>query len=182
MVWRRVAIPFDLSFHDLHLIIQAAMGWEHQHLYAFSEHLESRYFTVVSPYAEEFGANARMVPADNILWQYLNQFHIEEDEERDKMYYQYDYGDDWMHEIDVEGYEDSNSPFPELLNAEGACPPENCGGPPGFQMFKDYIRSDMSKEEYFNLIIAVNPEGYDAHHVDMADLKRRVKNWRSLDH
>lgn len=67
IIWRKMAVPTILTFHELHLMIQAAMGWEHQHLYSFTEHPESRYFMIVSPYAEEFGADATKISASNIL-------------------------------------------------------------------------------------------------------------------
>ena len=34
-VWRRVLVPEDFSFEQLHRVIQAAMGWEDCHLHEF---------------------------------------------------------------------------------------------------------------------------------------------------
>lgn len=34
-IWRRVQIPSDSTFEDLHLIIQIAMGWCDEHLHDF---------------------------------------------------------------------------------------------------------------------------------------------------
>lgn len=181
VIWRKVAVPVDLNFHDLNLIIQAAMGWENQHLYTFQESLESKYFTLVSPYAEEFGADAKKTPSTNILWSYLNQFHMDEDAIRDKMYYQYDYGDDWMHEIEVVDYDRSDRVSPELLDGEGACPPENCGGIPGFQMLKECLIGRMTKEEYYGFYCAIDVKGYDIHKIDIPYLRARVKGWRRLE-
>ena len=35
MVWRRVLVPSLTSLHELHGVLQVAMGWESIHLYAF---------------------------------------------------------------------------------------------------------------------------------------------------
>ncbi len=34
-IWRRIQVPADSSFWDLHVAIQDAMGWTDHHLHAF---------------------------------------------------------------------------------------------------------------------------------------------------
>jgi hypothetical protein len=34
-IYRKLAAPFDLTLHQLHLIIQAAVGWQDKHRYFF---------------------------------------------------------------------------------------------------------------------------------------------------
>jgi hypothetical protein len=36
LVWRRVQVPEDFSFWDLHVAIQDAMGWQDCHLHEFN--------------------------------------------------------------------------------------------------------------------------------------------------
>ena len=36
LVWRRIQVPEDYSFWDLHVAIQDAMGWNDTHLHEFS--------------------------------------------------------------------------------------------------------------------------------------------------
>lgn len=36
-VWRRILIPADAKFFDLHKAIQGAFGWQECHLFRFSE-------------------------------------------------------------------------------------------------------------------------------------------------
>ena len=36
-VWRRVLIPSDITFLELHYIIQAAFGWYNEHLFKFQQ-------------------------------------------------------------------------------------------------------------------------------------------------
>ena len=179
IIWRKVAIPLELTFHSLHLIFQAAMGWGNQHLYSFKEAKESRHFNVVSPHAEEFGIDGTRASASNVLWSYLNQFPSE-GEAKEKFYYEYDYGDYWHHEVTVEELDRSNRTSAELLDGAGACPPENCGGVPGFARMKEYLAGQMDAEEYYDWFTAVDAETFDVHAFDMRMMKLKVKGWKLL--
>ena len=50
------------------------------------------------------------------------------------MLYTYDLGDDWQHEVSLEGFLHGWSPagLPVCSDGVGACPPDDCGGPTGF--------------------------------------------------
>jgi hypothetical protein len=51
--------------------------------------------------------------------------------------YTYDFGDDWRHEIVVEQAlpAEPGAEYPLLVAGERRCPPEDCGGPPGYEAF-----------------------------------------------
>jgi len=34
-IWRRVQVPADIALDELHLVLQAAMGWTNSHLHSF---------------------------------------------------------------------------------------------------------------------------------------------------
>jgi len=55
----------------------------------------------------------------------------------DRIIYEYDFGDDWLHEVCLARViENMASPRLALcLEGSGKCPPEDCGGPPGFEEF-----------------------------------------------
>ena len=46
--------------------------------------------------------------------------------------YTYDFGDDWEHVITLKKITTTDAPLPTLVKAQIGCPPEDCGGPPGF--------------------------------------------------
>jgi hypothetical protein len=52
--------------------------------------------------------------------------------------YEYDFGDGWRHEVLFEGFppSDPKTKYPLCVEGERACPPEDCGGPPGYA---DYL-------------------------------------------
>ncbi len=179
VVWRRVALPMELTFDSLHLIFQAAMGWENQHLYSFKETRKSRYFEITSPHLEESGIDATRASASKVLWSYFNQF-VMEDQPRDTFFYLYDFGDDWLHEVSILELDRSDRSGAELLDGGGACPPENCGGHPGYARMKDYLNGKMSKKEYYDWMTAQDAENWDVHHFDLKRMKLRVKGWKML--
>lgn len=166
LIFREMWVPMGITFDQLHQLIQAAMGWENYHLYSFQEHPETRYFSVVSPFTEEFGIDGTEVIADSILFSNFNSNQMLSDNQPpDKLYYIYDFGDNWMHEFYVQEF-DRNGTVPELVTGAGACPPEDCGGVQGFQFLKNHLSGKMSAEDYFDLFIAVNDDDFDVNEFD----------------
>ena len=52
-VWRRIVIPGNFTFHDLHNTIQSAFGWWDEHLYQFQRHPFDGGWTVKEPDDED---------------------------------------------------------------------------------------------------------------------------------
>ena len=66
--------------------------------------------------------------------------------------YTYDFGDDWEHEILLdEVIANSHNRFPILLESNGERPPEDVGGPGGYE---EYLRivSDPESPEYESVV------------------------------
>ena len=65
-----------------------------------------------------------------------------EDTGTKRMTYLYDFGDGWEHTIRVE-YVVAPEPgarYPQLVEATGRCPPEDIGGPPGYEEYLEAIK------------------------------------------
>ena len=63
------------------------------------------------------------------------------------MVYLYDFGDGWRHEVFLEKIMPSEPPTkPLCLAGERKCPPEDVGGPSGYQEFLEVI-FDLGHEE-----------------------------------
>ena len=152
-VWRRVLIPSDITFHELHYIIQAAFGWYNEHLYKFQHRPYDRDWTVEVPEEGEdfpgmmgmFGFGPEQKDArETKVGPFLRSRFL------DKFVYIYDFGDDWVHDITIEEVSSNqNLLFPRCIDGKGACPPEDCGGPWGYQAMKDDGEADDPK--YFDL-------------------------------
>ena len=66
-----------------------------------------------------------------------------------KFLYEYDFGDGWIHEVVAEKILPPDPGFknPVCLAGENACPPEDCGGIPGYYNLLE-ILGDRKHPEY----------------------------------
>ena len=176
-VWRRIQVPGNYSFWDLHVAIQDAMGWTDSHLHMFrlqnSEGSKIRMLGLPDPDGEvqiEAGWNV------DLAGHFLRA--------GDLLYYEYDFGDGWEHEILFEGRPDANqkTKYPHCLEGARACPPEDCGGVPGYEDLINATR-DPNHERHEELVEwhggVINPEEFDAESVDFDDPRERLKLVRS---
>jgi len=123
-LWRRFRLEKAATFADLHLAIQDACGWGNYHLFAFLGP-DGRETIAGIPDEEwdEDCPDAREVKLTSVF----------EPRGRQSCVYQYDFGDDWHHEVTYEGIERSRDRFTRRLVAgEGTFPPEDCGGSEGY--------------------------------------------------
>lgn len=123
-VWRRVLVPAHVTFDKFHQIIQAAFGWENCHLYQFSKSGWSSEFVYKIPDDyddEEITENSRTTFISEVFTMSKQTYT-----------YTYDFGDNWMHSIILEKISDTEKPVIVCLAGKGACPPEDCGGTPGY--------------------------------------------------
>jgi hypothetical protein len=132
-VWRRVVVPDDLTFAQLHRVIQVAMGWEDCHLHRFQVGGQRIDPHMADPFG--FGDDAPSLAEDKIRLRDVLDEHK-------KFRYWYDFGDDWLHEITIEKRLPAGpgeDPTPRLVAGRRACPPEDCGGPWGYAELLDAL-------------------------------------------
>ena len=60
-----------------------------------------------------------------------------------KFSYEYDFGDSWGHVIQAEKTPEAEPGvrYPRCLAGKRACPPEDCGGPYGYDDFVEAVRN-----------------------------------------
>lgn len=140
-IWRTVEVPADASLKMLHDVIQAAMGWQDYHLWAF-EAGEQRY-GIPDPDWPEGGVRAAKSTKLGALL----------DRGVRELIYTYDMGDDWRHIVTVEWIGDGaeGKRYPRLVDGARRCPPEDVGGLPGFEAFLEAI-SDPAHEEHADVL------------------------------
>ena len=116
MIWRRVLVPESVSLHELHCVVQLAMGWEGIHLFEFAVR-GGRYA----------GAGLSGLSSDVAL----SGFRFRRNA---KFRYTYDMFSGWEHEIRVEHRLAAvpGKRYPQCVGGAGACPPEDCGGPDAY--------------------------------------------------
>lgn len=91
--------------------------------------------------------------------------------EGDKLIYEYDFGDGWEHKIRIEKIlpAEKGKRYPVCLAGKRACPPEDCGGPPGYERLLEVLR-DPKHEEYEETLEWLggpfDPEAFDVNEVN----------------
>ena len=98
-IWRRIQVPGNYSFWDLHVAIQDAMGWLDSHLHQFTllNPKTGEHTLIGIPYEPEYEGESPVFPD----WQVKIADYCMRP--RTKIKYEYDFGDDWRHEIKFEG-------------------------------------------------------------------------------
>jgi hypothetical protein len=130
LIWRRVAVRASSTLSHLHRVIQAAMGWLDYHLWEFR--VGEDVYTMPHP---EFDSWRTVRPANTTKLSKVLNLGI------DEFAYIYDMGDDWHHRIIIEKIDTAipDQTYPALIEGERRCPPEDCGGVPGYYQFIDDI-------------------------------------------
>jgi hypothetical protein len=128
-IWRRVLVDGSTTLDELHFVIQAAFGWWNCHLHEF-EFGDTRYG--ISDSGWSFGEE----PVD--------EADVRLDEvaaQGNSFLYTYDFGDDWCHKITVEKVTPPSPAVstPSCIAGRRAGPPEDCGGPWGYQAILDAL-------------------------------------------
>ena len=138
LIWRRVAVRTSINLKVLHSVIQAAMGWLDYHLWEFTAN--ERKYGILIP--NDLDWNGRIKNAATTKLSALLTTGVME------INYIYDIGDNWQHRIIVEKLKpaEPNALYPQFLGGERRCPPEDCGGFPGYYDFLDNIASKQSKK------------------------------------
>jgi hypothetical protein len=163
-IWRRIQVISDITLFDLHGILQTVMGWTNSHLHEFDV------------FGDPYGDPAVMegeVPDERKVT--LGKLITGE---KEKFHYLYDFGDSWEHEILVEKILplESGTTYPICLKGKRACPPEDCGGPPGYEELLDALNdpSHPDHEDMFDWL----PGDFDSEKFDVEEVNKRLRGSR----
>jgi hypothetical protein len=156
-IWRRLQVRGSTTLSKLHAILQDLAGWTNSHLYSFD--VAGKSYEEPDPEAE--GANARKTQLARLGLQVGNRFE-----------YLYDFGDYWAHEVLLEEIlpPDPDTVYPLCLDGARAWPPEDSGGPPGYDAILEALQnpSDASSGETLEWL----PRGYDPEIFDLRATNR----------
>jgi len=138
LIWRRVAVRTSMNLKAVHSVIQAAMGWLDSHLWEFAAN--GRKYTMLVPNDADW--NERIKDVAKTKLSALLTIGVRE------ISYVYDMGDNWQHRIIVEKLKaaEPGAHYPQFLGGERRCPPEDCGGIPGYYEFLHNIGSKQNKK------------------------------------
>lgn len=134
-IWRTLLVPESLNFAQLHEVIQAAFGWTDSHLHQFI--VGGLVIGAAELLSDDFD-DRRTLEATEFRLSDLVLYHFEQP----AILYEYDFGNSWNHWI---VFEDQvrvakGETWPTLLDGARSRPPEDVGGPPGYERFLEAWR------------------------------------------
>ncbi|MBI4748700.1 MAG: plasmid pRiA4b ORF-3 family protein [Acidobacteria bacterium] len=152
-IWRRVQVLNNMTFADLHDVIQIVMRWTYSHLHQFV--VANEFIGSVAELEDDVLDEARIKLSDYISG------------EKGKFRYEYDFGDRWDHTIEVEKIlpVDPNQSYPRCIAGKRACPPEDCGGIWGYANLLE-ILADPNNPEHETMRVWVGDE-FDPNEFDL---------------
>lgn len=166
-IWRRIEVPAAISLAELHSILQIAFGWTNSHLHQF--YVGAKCYGMLDEEFDDDVEDERRVHLDQCL-------------RSSPFVYEYDFGDDWKHGIKVEGVfePEAGVQYPRCTGGKRAGPPEDCGGPWGYDDFLDALR-DPDHEEHESMLEWIggsfDPEAFNPGEVNR-NLARLAKRRR----
>lgn len=160
-IWRRLEVPGDIKLGNLHRVLQETMGWTDSHMHAF--HVGRDTYGAPDPEFPDEIKSERNVRLDAIA------------EEGDTIVYEYDFGDGWEHALSIEkvSLAEPGSHYPRCTAGSRACPPEDCGGPPGYEYLLEVLR-DPKHEEHEEMREWV-AEDFDSEAFDTEAVNKALK-------
>ena len=134
-IWRRILVDGALSLLRLNHMIQASMGWQNLHRHEFI--IGKSHYGYPDP--DNFDATALR---DSSGVTVAHSLKIGK-----PCTYIYDFGDGWEHEIVVEEIlSHGRAKPPACLDGARACPPEDCGGMPGYEHMLGILTNPLYAE------------------------------------
>ncbi|XP_031616781.1 uncharacterized protein LOC116336788 [Contarinia nasturtii] len=172
-IWRRIQLPGNFTFADLHEAMQHYMGWSDCHLHEFKvkNPITGTKDTIGVPDEDRFGFGLmpEVIPEENIK---IARYFVFA---KDKATYLYDFGDGWYHDIVLEKIiaPEEDVSYPRCVTGKRACPPEDCGGYAGYEDLLEIIANPQHKEykskmEWLAEVYATpfDPEKFDLNSVN----------------
>jgi len=164
-IWRRIQVPDDYTFWDLHVAIQDAMGWMDCHLHEFRipNPATGAMMRIGIPDPDMMDENDMLPGWELAIAEYYSMTNP-------KAHYEYDFGDGWEHVVELEEILPKNPElaYPICIAGEQACPPEDCGGDWGYQNLLR-ILGDPDNDEYESMLTWVGGK-YDPNHFDVSEV------------
>jgi len=163
-IWRRFLVSSNIKLTKLHSVLQIVMGWGNSHQHEFTA-------GGISHGEQSFGLPGRKADVRKLDLRGIAP------KEKDTFMYLYDFGDSWKHSLTVEKIIEAEpgKRHPECLAGERACPPEDCGGIPGYEMLLSALSGPKNADERDLLDWAGD---YDPEYFDLDAINARLDRMR----
>jgi hypothetical protein len=136
-IWRLFQVKSDITLHRLATTILMIMDWDGGHLHQFKI-CDKEYGIPHEDYEDDNQMeDERMVRLRDFPQDALRFFTFE-----------YDFGDGWEHMVVMDSViaAEKGVKYPVCIDGKRSCPPEDCGGPHGYEIFLEAIRNPKHPE------------------------------------
>ena len=166
-IFRRLLVPADEILEYLHHVIQLAMPWNNSHLHQFRDVQRKRYWADPDFELEYVNGDETTTCIADLL-----------KKPKDRLIYDYDFGDSWEHEIKLEKIlpPDPTLKLPACTAGKLAAPPDDCGGIFGYYHNLEIIK-DSTHEEYDDIVEWLG-EDFDPNTFNLDDINRALLQFR----
>jgi hypothetical protein len=128
LVRRVIDVPPTITLDELHEVLQVALSWTDSHLHQFGA--GTLLYGTALPELD--------APEDELDERWVRLSALPS-----RFVYAYDFGDGWEHDVEVLG---PGGEQPGCVDGEGACPPEDCGGPYGYAEMLEALADPANPE------------------------------------
>jgi hypothetical protein len=166
-IWRRIQVPEDSTFLDLHKAIQAVMKWDNYYLHEFKIlNPKTGKPEIISTEGDGYEYLDKELPVPEEKAKLSNYFTLEN---KDTLY-TYNFGDNWQVEVLLEKIlpRKKGIKYPICTAGERAAVPEDIGGVLGYQDMLEILR-DPEHEEYKNTVLWLGKD-FDPEYFDPKDV------------
>ncbi|MCP9001888.1 plasmid pRiA4b ORF-3 family protein [Pseudarthrobacter sp. RMG13] len=181
-IWRLLELQASLTLGQVHRILQVAFGWEDAHLHRFTD---SDPFARLRPMDGEIPDTLQWMPQD---WCEEPTDLPEEDCSLGQLlvrgsgaaFYEYDFGDSWLHHIEMVSRRPADEATPPARLTDGARrgPLEDSGGLSGYESILDALADPTHPDHtgYSEWVTAVknSDEPFDPDLLDIAEVNRTL--------
>jgi Plasmid pRiA4b ORF-3-like protein len=163
-LWRRLELASDLFLDQVHEIIQAAFGWTDSHLHHFGSgpgHYDPETEHYLCPFQVKEGETG--IPEEDVR---LDEVLVDIG---DKLFYDYDFGDDWQHTIKLEAVLPRHDSGPKAVCVAGRRdgPAEDCGGVYAYELIS--AATDPGNPDHADAVLELDRFFGDS--VDQEDMR-----------
>lgn len=167
-IYRQILIDPDIKLSQFHKIIQSLFDWTNSHPHQFFA-------------SNTYYVNPRIVPIDSPNMINYGKLKLSDIlyPRRKKIYYEYDFGDSWIHLITLKGVQELEEVFVvRCIGGQRNSPPEDCGGIFGFEEILTTL-SRPNSDEYKELIEWLG-EDYDPLYFDLEERNYFLRRFNKI--
>lgn len=159
-IWRRLWLPAAMSLAAVHEAILIAMPWNGDHLHHFMAGNRNSGPVV-------YFSDPSMMGLDDCLDEAKARLDAVLVRPKDRLRYEYDFGDGWLHRLVLEKIlvqPSEVAALPRCVGGRRACPPDDTGGLAGWEFIQEVLRDPSHPDhaayaEVFDL--EFDPEAFD---------------------